>query len=67
MNLTYTDTITPEDFLRLRTTMGWTPIAMEQAANDQGNALDSLTPDQQLALWQAAKHLYIRKKCQCSL
>lgn len=33
MNLTYTDTITPEDFLRLRTTMGWTPIAMEQAAN----------------------------------
>ena len=31
MNLTYTDHIAPEDFLRLRTTMGWTPIAMEQA------------------------------------
>lgn len=33
MNLTYTDHIAPEDFMRLRKTMGWTPIAMEQAAN----------------------------------
>ena len=30
MNLSYTDSIAPEDFMRLRNTVGWTPIAMEQ-------------------------------------
>ncbi len=31
MNLTYTDHVAPEDFLRLRSIVGWTPIAPEQA------------------------------------
>ena len=30
--------------------------AMEQAANAQGRSLDTLTPAEQLSLWQAAKH-----------
>ena len=38
MNLTYTNQISPEDFLRLRTTMGWAPLAMEQAENGLRNA-----------------------------
>jgi len=33
MNLTYTNTIAPEDFMRLRNIVGWTPIAMEQVEN----------------------------------
>ena len=31
MRYTCTDHISPEDFMRLRNTMGWTPIAIEQA------------------------------------
>ena len=30
--------------------------AMEQAAEAQGRGLDTCTPTEQLALWQAAKH-----------
>jgi len=31
MRYTCTDHISPDDFMRLRNTMGWTPIAIEQA------------------------------------
>lgn len=38
MNLSYTDSIAPEDFMRLRNTVGWTPIAMEQIENGLRNS-----------------------------
>ncbi len=33
MNLIYTDSIAPADFMRLRNIVGWSPIAMEQVEN----------------------------------
>lgn len=38
MNLIQTDRIDPKDFLRFRTLMGWTPIAMEQVENSLRNS-----------------------------
>ncbi len=38
MQLIQTDTIAPEDFLRFRTIVGWTPIAMEQIENGLRNS-----------------------------
>lgn len=38
MNLIQTDHIDPKDFLRFRTLMGWTPIAMEQVENGLRNS-----------------------------
>lgn len=39
MNLIQTDHIDPQDFLRFRTLMGWTPIAMEQIENGLRNSV----------------------------
>ena len=38
MNLIQTDRIDPQDFLRFRTIVGWTPIAMEQIENGLRNS-----------------------------